>query len=170
MSLLLALQSSGHPVVGAGGIASAEAFGQPTVTFRAVVVGAGAVASAEAIGQPAVSTRTAVAGAGAVAGAEAFGQPAVTFRGAIVGAGAIASAEAIGQPIVSFVGGQTLAPGGPRRRRRTPRFMGMAPLLILPPHGVAAAGGIASAEAFGVPRVEWQRNVRQRREEERLAT
>ncbi|MCI0430771.1 MAG: hypothetical protein L0210_09565 [Rhodospirillales bacterium] len=122
-------------ISGAGGIATAEAFGSGKVNLSAAP---SAIVSAEAFG--AAKLNLAAAGAGNIASAEAFGSGKVNLAAtpsaiasaeafgtaklnlALTGAGAIASAEALGTPIVSTPGGaQTLS----------------------------GAGGIASAEAFG---------------------
>lgn len=62
-------------IVGAGAIASAEAFGLPTVTPGSVsITGAGAIASAEAFGSSLVGQSQTLSSVGAIASAEAFGQ------------------------------------------------------------------------------------------------
>jgi hypothetical protein len=94
VSLLLTVQtpSGAHDITGAGQIASADAFGQPTLSL---IVNAAGIASAEAIGQPTV---IAVVSAQGIASAEAFGSPGVV---AVVGLVGIQSAEAFGFPTVS---------------------------------------------------------------------
>ena len=82
------------PQVAAAGVASAEAFGQPTVAPVSVIDAAG-ISSAEAFGAPAVSAGVAAAG---IVSAEAFGAAVV---GAVVAAAGVASAEALGQPGVA---------------------------------------------------------------------
>ncbi len=108
--------------VAASGIATAEAFGQPTVAPAVSpqeVTGAGGIATEEAHGQPAVSLTVAAAG---IVTAEALGQPAIAAAvqaagiptGEIIGepslsavfvSAGIVSAEAFGQPTVVAVGG-----------------------------------------------------------------
>jgi len=113
-------------IVGAGGIASAEAFGSPALS---VLVSATGIASAEAFGQPTV---TAVAGAasimdaGGIASAEAFGAPSLF---ASIQAAGISSGEAFGQPTVTT---STAAAD------------------------ILSAGGIASGEGFGLPTISWE--------------
>lgn len=150
MLTLLFNQSSAAVVIGAGGIASAEAFGLPTVFAHWPIVDDDDIASQEA-----------------------FGQPAITIRSIIADAGGIASAEAFGQPTVSTAGGEAPAQSGGRRRRapwwlHEPRPWTEA----RPPYQfvvqVVDAGGIPSAEAFGLPTITTQRSVKRRRREEEL--
>ena len=116
-------------VSGAGGIASGEAFGVPTVTGTApyAVSGAGGIASGEAFGVPIVAAGGVypIVDAGGIASGEAFGVPTVTSLGvySVSGAGGIASGEAFGVPTVSADGIAS----------------------------VSDAGGIGTGEAFGVP-------------------
>lgn len=96
----LAPQASAASVTGAGGIASAEAFGTAAVTWRKTIAPSG-IASAEAFGTATV-TRSSVAAVqpGGIASAEAFGTATVSFRTRISPSG-IASAEAFGSATVS---------------------------------------------------------------------
>jgi hypothetical protein len=87
--------TGGGGIVGAGGIASAEALGTPAVQARLVASG---IASSEAFGSPGVLARIGPAG---IPSEESFGLPTVTVVSmGIVGAGGIASAEAVGRPRV----------------------------------------------------------------------
>ena len=117
------------------GIASAESFGQPTVSVQ---ISAAGIVSGESFGQPTVSTGTAahdITGAGSITGLEALGSP--TARATILSAG-IASGESFGQPIVSVrISAAGIASG---------ESSGV-PIIGA---GIAAAG-IASGESFGVP-------------------
>src|SRR6266545_3661560 len=138
MSLLLALvgASGTHSIVGAGGIASAEAFGQPAVATRFPIVGAGAIPSAEV-----------------------FGLPSITARAAVIGAGGIASVEAFGLPTVTVIGGEVHVTGGRRRPLRQEPHEPYKPLIVPRWHKVIGAGGIESIEEFGLPRVTVRRDV-----------
>jgi hypothetical protein len=131
------------------------------------VVDAGAIASAEAFGQPSVSARFAVIGAGAIPSAEAFGQPTITFRASVLDAGGIGSAEAFGEPSISArVPQPAVVPSGGLGGRPILR-RGEKPTLVLPGWRIArGAGGIESEEAFGEPRIVSRRDVRRRRDEE----
>lgn len=89
--------AGGQTITGAGDIASAEAFGTPTVVAGEVVI----------------------TGAGGIASAEAFGEPTVVAGGVlIVDAGDIASAEAFGVPTI--VGGEPPPPSSGGRVPRLP--------------------------------------------------
>jgi hypothetical protein len=97
-------------ISGAGAIASAEAFGTPTVTPGAVTVHPSGIASAEAFGTPTIIHAALLAPSG-IASAEAFGTPTVTLGAVILGPSGIASAEAFGTPTVT-VGIVTVGPSG----------------------------------------------------------
>lgn len=86
-------------IVGAGNIASGEAFGSAALS---VTIDGGSVASGEALGQPGISAS--IADAGNISSGEAIGQPTITLGTPqdIVGAGGIGSAEAIGQPEITL--------------------------------------------------------------------
>jgi hypothetical protein len=103
------------------GIASAEAFGNPTVAPGPVTLSPGSIPSEEAFGTPTLQRYIVLVPTG-IASAEAFGNVTIYQAMIVSNAGGIASAEAFGNPIV--------VPG---------------PVII------SQAGGIASAEAFGVP-------------------
>ncbi len=131
-------------IIGAGGIAGAEAFGSLALSVTiasagvatseafgggvvsAVVVATG-IATGEAHGSPSVALT--VNPAGIVSGA-AYGAPTLTVD--ITGAGAIPTSEAFGLPTVVFV---------------------------VPPQEVTGVGGIASAEAFGQPSLAWIHDI-----------
>jgi hypothetical protein len=106
------------------GIASAEAFGAPTVVRAAggtVLTGVGAIASAEAFGTATLvpGVRTLI-GLGAIASGEAFGSAVLAQAGGVQtlsGLGGIASQEAFG--VTRIVGG---VPPTKRRRRRVVRL------------------------------------------------
>ena len=90
MSLLIALQGGvAHAITGAGGIASAEAFGVPSI---GATVAPASIVTAEAVGAPSLSVSIAPTG---IASAEALGSPSI---GADVAPSGIASAEAFGVP------------------------------------------------------------------------
>ena len=92
----------------------------------AQIVGAGGIASAEAFGTPAVAANIAATG---IASAEAFGQPtvAVGSPASIVDAGGIPSGEAFGLPLVgdapAVTSGQTPAGGKPLRYKKRRKFV-----------------------------------------------
>lgn len=111
------------------GIASAQAFGSPSVRVTAAPAG---IASAEAFGSPSVRQTVAAA---AIASAESFGAPAIRET---VTAVAIASSEAFGSPSIR----QTVTPAGVA----SAEALG-APAVL----ETVYAAGIASAEAFGSP-------------------
>lgn len=126
---------AGASVVGAGGIASSQGLGGPTLRAN---VEAGGVASLAAVGAPVL--RLVVYAAG-VPTAAAVGQPIVSASSAaIVGAGGIASAAAVGSPDVQpVITGGTATVFDLRRYARQPA------------HGITGAGGIASGAAVGRP-------------------
>lgn len=163
-------------ISGAGGIATAEAFGSPQLNFALTLTG---IATAEAFGSPTMVLY--VAGAGAIATAEAFGSPALHFTIGLTGitsaeafgsptmtiyvdgAGGIATAEAFGTPdvapttSVALTGIATAEAFGSPSLHFTLGLAGIAsaeafgvPVLTL---YVASVGGIATSEAFGVPDV-----------------
>lgn len=166
----------GTALTAVGGIASAEAFGTPSLVR--LLRDAGAIASAEALGAPSVrfvvqplgiataeahgtgSLRRVLAALG-IASAEAVGEPRLVRW--VRQAGGIASAEAVGQPTLGItllfsVGGiaSQEAVGEPRLTRIlqpigivSAEAFGTASLV----RQIREAGGIASAEAFGVARV-----------------
>lgn len=85
-------------------IASAEAFGSPTVTPGPVTVSPTGIASAEAFGTPTVSQDAQTIEPSGIASAEAFGSPTVTPGPVTVSPAGIASGEAFGTPTVSAAG------------------------------------------------------------------
>lgn len=112
-------------ITGAGNIASAEAFGTPTVAPQAVTVTPTGIASAQAVGTPTVVPGPVTVSPSGIASGEAFGTPVVGTPGPSqdVAPSGIASAEAFGVPTIT-TGAVTVSPTG-----------------------------IPSAEAFGVPTV-----------------
>ena len=74
---------------------------EPSAGDAAAITGAGGIASAEAFGSPGVSVRLDLTG---IPGAEAFGSPTLTVAYEITGAGNIVSAEAFGSPVVTLLG------------------------------------------------------------------
>jgi hypothetical protein len=80
-------------IIGAGNIASAEAFGSPAISATISTQG---IASSEAFGSPVVGDQG-IVGAGGIASAEAFGGVVLS---AGISASGIASAEDFGSPIV----------------------------------------------------------------------
>jgi hypothetical protein len=139
-------------IVGAGGIASGEAIGGPSLSAS---ISSTAIASAGAFGAPSISSSISPAG---ISSAQAIGSPSVSAGIAPSGivsaevlgvpslaasiiAAAIASSEAAGSPAISA----TLALTG----------IPSSEVLGLPIVGAASdiigAGGIVSAEGFGVP-------------------
>lgn len=122
-------------VVGVAGIASGEAFGQPTVGSAAATIEAAGIASAEAFGAPVVAAEVAAAG---VASAEAFGAPIVA---AVVATTGIASAEAFGlAALVLEIDCTGIA---------SAEAFGQPAVDVGAAHQIDCAG-IASAEAFGL--------------------
>jgi hypothetical protein len=119
-------------IAGAGQIASAAAFGTPSIAASITAAG---IASAEAVGAPVVGGGVAASG---IASAQALGAPVVA---AGIGAAGIASAEAIGAPVVNGAG--IFAAGIP-----SAEAFG-APAVVA---GIAAAG-IGSGEALGQPTI-----------------
>lgn len=82
-------------------IASAEAFGNPTITVGAVTVQPISIASAEAFGNPSI-VPTYTIEADSIASAEAFGSPAVLPGTATIEPISIGSAEAFGNPLIAL--------------------------------------------------------------------
>lgn len=79
--MLLALRSVAESVAsitGAGGVASAEAFGAPSLTW-AVIASTGGGAAWRRPDQPRADTDWYIVGAGAVKSAEALGRPSVSM-------------------------------------------------------------------------------------------
>jgi hypothetical protein len=146
LSITFALAFNAVPVLaitGAGGIASAEAFGTPTITVGPVTITPSGIASAQAFGAPTV-TAIGTISPSAIPSSEAFGTPTVSSLVALAPAG-IASAEAFGTPtIASFV---VLAPAGivSAEAFGTPAIA-VGTVVIAP-------AGIDTAEAFGLPTV-----------------
>jgi hypothetical protein len=137
--LAVALYPSSAGIVGAGGIASAEAFGGPSI---GPTITGGTIASAEAFGGPSLSPS--VIGAGGIVSAEAFGGPTVTpVTGAqeITGAGGITSLEAFGgasiRPVIT---GGTIS---------SSEAFGLP--IIDTGVWIVGAGGITTGESFGGP-------------------
>ena len=118
---------SAAQTVTATGIASAEAFGSPTLTPGAVTVTATGIASVEAFGTATVQAGAVTATATGIASSEAFGTPTATAGTVQVSPQGIASGEAFGTPFVS---------------------LGSGPAQSL------FATGIASSEAFGSPEAQ----------------
>lgn len=134
-------------IIGAGNIASGEAFGASTMAAGAVsILGAGNIGTAEAFGAPTVSAGvTSIVGAGNIASAEAFGAATLTPGAvSITGAGNIASGETFGAAIVSAGGSFILAAGNIASGEAFGSAT-MAPGAV----SITAAGNIASAQAFG---------------------
>ena len=112
-------------------IASAEAFGTPTIAKTLGVTG---IASAQAFGTPSLAKAFDVTG---IASAQAFGTPTLAKAIDVTG---IASAQALGTPtIVKTLGPTGIASG---EAFGTPTVVTAA---------IVSASGIASAEAFGTP-------------------
>lgn len=140
--------STAYQVVDAGGIASAEAFGADTFGSHLPVVDAGGISSGEAFGADTFSSHLAINDAGGIVSAEAFGQPTVTA--------------------VSAPSQQSLGGGGTPRRPHAPQLVQHTPFVVPKWVTVVGAGGIESAEAFGLPRVIARRDEQRRRREEEL--
>lgn len=122
--------------IGATGIATAEAFGQPTITLNAAITAAG-IASAEVFGAPAVA---ATVTGGFVDTAEAFGLPTVQLVGPVqIVCTGIASEEAFGSPRIGNLADDQAVGAGRRRM-----FDARRPVRL-------ALRGIPSEEAFGAP-------------------
>lgn len=122
-----------------GGIATAEAFGEPTVDTSAHVNDAGAIASLEALGSPALAVALSPAG---IATAEAVGSPALAA--ALSAVGAIASSESVGAPALAVsVASSAIA---------TAEAFG-EPTVTEGQAGInlTDVGGILSAESIGTP-------------------
>jgi hypothetical protein len=144
-------------VQAAGKIATAEAFGQPTLTSVYLITNAGGIASAEAFGDAKLLRILRAAG---IASAEAVGQPKVLF--VVKLAGGIGTAEAFGQPTLTSVYRITNAGGiasaeafGADKLLRILRPLGItsAEAFGVARLGIRGVGAIASLEAFGLPRV-----------------
>jgi hypothetical protein len=147
-----AADSSGAAeITGVGGIASAEAIGQPAISLVVLPV---SIASLEAIGSPDVAASVGAAG---IAGAEVFGQPAVS---AVIIPAGIASAEAIGQPSVAATI-QAVAIAGVEAFGQPSISAGINAAGITSLEAVGqpsvsvtiGAAGIPSTESFGLPTV-----------------
>jgi hypothetical protein len=145
-------------ITGAGQIATAEAFGSPTIGG---VLDAAGIATAEAFGQPAIAAGVEAVG---IASAEAFGGPALAAG--VADAGGIASQEVLGQPTVTpgDVAPSAPAPGGsnlirlpliPREwvQGRTGDEPAAPKPTPQPAWRIAGAGGIDTAEALGAPTI-----------------
>lgn len=101
---------SNSQTVSPGGIASAEAFGNPTVVRGSVTLSnVGGISSAEALGVVTLQVRITLS-PGGVASGETFGNPDV-YQAFLVAPDSIASLEAFGNPIV-IPGSITLQPSG----------------------------------------------------------
>ena len=129
-----------------GGIASAEAFGTPTIQAGEVTISPTGIASAEAFGTPTISASSDVSPIG-IASGEAFGTPALLATNDISPSG-IASGEAFGTPTI-VAGEVTISPTGIASAEAfgTPTVAhGDVAQVIMPV-------GIPSREAFGEPTV-----------------
>lgn len=169
------LADSSGGTINSLGIASAEAFGQPTLNWvggAADILGVGQIASAEVIGAPAVvavessagiatqeaegqpSIQPVVSGAG-IASAEAEGQPAVQ---PVVASSGVATGEVLGAPaavaVVQTAGAVSQEAVGAPAALASVSGAGVASSEIEGQPDVQAvveSAGIASAEAFGAP-------------------
>jgi hypothetical protein len=136
----------GKTITSTGAIASAEAFGVPTLALGLTITSAGAIVSAEAFGTATVSGGASgtISNAGGIASAEAFGVPTLAAGVAVSNVGAIASAEAFGTPALAF--GATISNAG---AIASAEAFGVPSLII--GATIIGAGAIPSAEAFGLP-------------------
>jgi len=126
-------------------IASAEAFGTPTVQPGTTLVPLDSIPSAEAFGLPSLSMT--VPGVGDIPSAEAFGTPTIITGVKNLFPDSIPSAEAFGTPTV-VPGPVSILPPS----IAAGEAFGTA--TILPgPVSVTGAGGIATEEAFGEPTI-----------------
>lgn len=133
---------AGPQTITTTGIASAEAFGSPTLTPGAVTVTATGIASAEAFGTASLSATATVSPTG-IASAEAFGSATLTAGSVTVTATGIASQEAFGTATVQAGSVTVTATGiGSAEAFGTPSLSQTSTL---------SPTGIASAEAFGSP-------------------
>lgn len=124
------------------GIASAEAFGSPTVSISAAIAPSG-IPSTEQFGSASVVSHYEVASTG-IPSQEAFGEPSVVPGGVYVSVQGVPSAEQFGQPTITAGFSAILPAGIPSQEAfGTPG---------VPVGGVTvSAQGIASAETFGTP-------------------
>jgi hypothetical protein len=137
---------AGPQTITTTGIASAEAFGSPTLTPGAVTATATGIASAEAFGTASLSATATVSPAG-IASAEAFGSPTLTPGAVTVTATGIASEEAFGTATVQAGSVTATATGiASGEAFGTPTVLAGAVQVSLQ--------SIASAEAFGTPEVQ----------------
>lgn len=131
------------------GIASAEAFGTPTVALDDQFVAPSGIASGEAFGTPtvAVSGGTQFVAPTGIASAEAFGTPIVSADDQFVAPDGIESEEAFGFPLLVQHGvGVYPSSIGTAEAFGTPTVANAGATTVAPT-------GITSREAFGVPRV-----------------
>lgn len=134
----------------AGGIPAAVSFGTAVVSWRAAVVGAGGLASTVAVGQPALSGAAPgqVSSAGGIASTAAVGSPGVAWRAQVTAAGGIGSASAVGSPAVS-----SAAPGQVSAAGAIESAVAFGVAAVTWVARIVSAGGLASAAVAGVPAV-----------------
>ena len=148
------------------GIASAEAFGTPTVENKLQILSPGGIASTEAFGATAVTPGAVSLVPGGIASLEAFGAPSLTPHN-VLSPSSIASAEAFDTLTVT-PGAVSLSPGGIASGEvlDTPTVTpgvwtlslqgivsgeAFGSAIVIGPAQTLQPGGIASGEAFGIP-------------------
>lgn len=142
-----ALSEGGEPQdIEPSGIASAEAFGAPSIESGAVAVSPTGIGSAEAFGSPSIAPGAVSVAPAGIASTEAFGSPAIAPGAVAIAPSGIPSGESFGSPTVA-AGAATVAPAG----IASAEAFG-SPALTTGEVSLAPAG-IASAEAFGNPTV-----------------
>jgi hypothetical protein len=160
VGILVLKESGGSPasITGAGNIATAGAFGSPTISQAAATLSPTGIATAGAFGAPTLRATAAPAG---VASAGAFGSPTISQAAATLSPSGIATAAAFGSPTISQAAA-TLSPasiatagafGTPATAPRLdPAGVGSGQAFGAPTLAVSLApAGIGSAEAFGTP-------------------
>lgn len=148
---------SAQEIIGAGQIASAEAFGQPAVAAEVDPAG---IVTAQAFGQPSLAPAISATG---IPSAEAPGQPAVAAE---IDATGIATAEAFGLPTAAaevdaagVVSTEAFGAPGVAAELDTAGIQSAEafglPFVYDPnaPWAITDAGAIVTAEAFGAPQV-----------------
>lgn len=127
------------------GIASAEAFGSPTLAPGNVNVGPTGIASGETFGAPTIAAGPVSFSVVGIASAEAFGTPSVTGSQFVNPTG-IPSAEAFGTP--------TLVPGNLNLGvTGIPSVEAFGTPVVAHNNQVIVLSGIPSQEVFGVPTI-----------------
>ncbi len=139
--------SFGAISVNPSGIQSAETFGSPSLSFGAISVNPSGIQSGESFGSPAINLGPIAISPNGIASEEFFGIPSVTQDDTVrIFPQGILSGESFGIPEIN-AGGIDISPAGIQSEESfgVPNLHG-SPLTIL-------ARGIKSEESFGVPTI-----------------